>query len=150
VGRERGTRPRFTAQAVAALARHPWPGNVRELANLIERLAILYGEAPIGEDLLPARIRGASGGSGAHALDELLARAEPVAPPLAEGPALPPGGLDLKMHLDVLEQHYIRQALDATHHVVAHAAQLLRMRRTTLVEKMRKYGLQREVPTPDP
>ena len=36
----------------------------------------------------------------------------------------------------------IRQALDTTGGVVAHAAKLLRMQRTTLVEKLRKYGLQ--------
>jgi len=42
-----------------------------------------------------------------------------------------------------LEYSLIKQALDDTEGVVAHAAKRLQMRRTTLVEKMRKYGLQR-------
>jgi len=55
---------------------------------------------------------------------------------------LPEGGLDLKDHLADIEVGLIRQALDVTGGVVAHAAKLLHMQRTTLVEKLRKYGLQ--------
>jgi sigma-54 specific flagellar transcriptional regulator A len=55
---------------------------------------------------------------------------------------LPEDGLDLKDHLADIEVGLIRQALDATGGVVAHAARLLHMQRTTLVEKLRKYGLQ--------
>ena len=55
---------------------------------------------------------------------------------------LPEGGVDLKDHLADIEVGLIRQALDITDGVVAHAAKLLRMQRTTLVEKLRKYGLQ--------
>jgi len=55
---------------------------------------------------------------------------------------LPEGGVDLKDHLADIEVGLIRQALDNTDGVVAHAAKLLRMQRTTLVEKLRKYGLQ--------
>jgi sigma-54 dependent transcriptional regulator, flagellar regulatory protein len=55
---------------------------------------------------------------------------------------LPEGGIDLKDHLADIEVGLIRQALDVTGGVVAHAAKLLRMQRTTLVEKLRKYGLQ--------
>ena len=56
---------------------------------------------------------------------------------------LPNDGLDLKEHLSSLEHSLIKQALEEADGVVAHAAKRLRMRRTTLVEKMRKYGLQR-------
>ena len=56
---------------------------------------------------------------------------------------LPSEGLDLKDHLAHLEVDLIKQALDASDGVVAHAAKLLKMRRTTLVEKLRKYGLQK-------
>jgi len=58
-------------------------------------------------------------------------------------PRLPRGGIDLKEHLSSLEQSFIKQALDDAGGVVAHAAKRLGMRRTTLVEKLRKYGLQR-------
>ncbi|WP_444543113.1 helix-turn-helix domain-containing protein [Methylogaea oryzae] len=54
---------------------------------------------------------------------------------------LPKDGMDLKEHLSSLESQLIQQALDECRGVVAHAANMLRMRRTTLVEKLRKYGL---------
>jgi sigma-54 dependent transcriptional regulator, flagellar regulatory protein len=56
---------------------------------------------------------------------------------------LPREGLDLKEHINNLEYSLIKQALDEADGVVAHAASRLKLRRTTLVEKMRKYGLQR-------
>ena len=58
-------------------------------------------------------------------------------------PRLPRDGLDLKQHLSNLEIGFIKQALDDADGVVARAAKRLGMRRTTLVEKLRKYGLQR-------
>ncbi len=50
-------------------------------------------------------------------------------------------GLDLKEHLAQMEVQIIQQALGATNGVVAHAAKLLKMRRTTLVEKLKKYDI---------
>lgn len=61
--------------------------------------------------------------------------------------ALPPEGMNLKEMLSDLEIGLIRQALDAQFWVVARAADMLGMRRTTLVEKMRKYGLNKESAT---
>ncbi|MCF6283046.1 MAG: hypothetical protein L3J28_12745 [Candidatus Polarisedimenticolaceae bacterium] len=58
-------------------------------------------------------------------------------------PRLPHEGFDLKVHLNNLEKNLIEQALEESEGVVAHAAKRLQMRRTTLVEKLRKYGLQR-------
>jgi len=58
---------------------------------------------------------------------------------------LPQGGLDLKDHLAGIEIGLIRQALNSANGVVAHAAKLLRVQRTTLVEKLRKYGLSETV-----
>ena len=54
---------------------------------------------------------------------------------------LPQGGIDLKDHLSAIEIGLIRQALGQADGTVAGAARLLRMRRTTLVEKLRKYRL---------
>lgn len=50
-------------------------------------------------------------------------------------------GLDLKEHLANMEINLIKQALQNTDGVVAHAAKLLKMRRTTLVEKLKKYDI---------
>ncbi|MEF1305286.1 helix-turn-helix domain-containing protein, partial [Vibrio owensii] len=57
--------------------------------------------------------------------------------------ALPPEGVNLKELLADMEVNMISQALEAQGGVVARAADMLGMRRTTLVEKMRKYNLQR-------
>jgi sigma-54 specific flagellar transcriptional regulator A len=54
---------------------------------------------------------------------------------------LPRGGIDLKDHLSAIELGLIRQALEEADGTIAEAARLLRMRRTTLVEKLRKYRL---------
>ncbi|WP_266171297.1 sigma-54 dependent transcriptional regulator [Dyella subtropica] len=141
---------RLSVGAMNALRGYPWPGNVRELSNLIERLAILYphGEIRVGD--LPEKYRGALPtdevcGAALIALMEDRANTSSMAlPELATESLvlLPEGGLDLKDHLADIEVGLIRQALDATGGVVAHAAKLLRMQRTTLVEKLRKYGLQ--------
>jgi sigma-54 specific flagellar transcriptional regulator A len=57
------------------------------------------------------------------------------------GYELPRGGMDLKDHLSAIEIGLIRRALLEADGTVAEAARLLRMRRTTLVEKLRKYRL---------
>ena len=57
--------------------------------------------------------------------------------------SLPEEGVNLKEYLSELEVNLIRQALDNQEWVVARAADKLGMRRTTLVEKMRKYDIQR-------
>ena len=58
-------------------------------------------------------------------------------------PLLPSEGIDLKEYIASLEQDLIQQALDDCGGVVARAAEKLQIRRTTLVEKMRKYDLNR-------
>ena len=55
---------------------------------------------------------------------------------------IPAAGLDLREHLGNIEKQLIRSALDQTDGTVARAARLLRLQRTTLVEKLRKYELQ--------
>jgi sigma-54 specific flagellar transcriptional regulator A len=140
---------RFSAGALQALRQHAWPGNVRELSNLVERMAILFPNKEVRAIDLPEKYRGeltASDVQGA-ALLALMDEREPVVPcestvAVDSATLLPEGGLDLKDHLAGIEVGLIRQALDTTGGVVAHAAKLLRMQRTTLVEKLRKYGLQ--------
>jgi sigma-54 specific flagellar transcriptional regulator A len=129
----------LTAEAIRSLGRYDWPGNVRELANLVERLAILYPQGVVDVKDLPERYA-----QGAEALppdDDALA----VGPDLVAGvePRLPSDGIDLKQHLADIEVSLIHQALDESNGVVAKAARLLNMRRTTLVEKLRKYGITR-------
>ena len=134
---------RLTPAAVAALCHYLWPGNVRELANLIERLAILHPYGVVDVADLPEKFRAGQPGRDDLAVTTGVTVAVDATDPVFATPRLPNEGLDLKEHLSQLEVNLIRQALDQANGVVAHAAQILRMRRTTLVEKLRKYGLAR-------
>jgi sigma-54 specific flagellar transcriptional regulator A len=141
---------RFSAGALHALHGYSWPGNVRELYNLVERLSILYPHSEVRVSDLPEKYRGQQvieEVRGAALLSLMTGQPSVLAEPMTVASSdslvmLPEGGLDLKDHLADIEVGLIRQALDVTGGVVAHAAKLLRMQRTTLVEKLRKYGLQ--------
>ena len=140
---------RFSASAMQSLRTHAWPGNVRELSNLVERMAILFPHGEVRSSDLPMKYRGHTQTDEVNstALLAMMADEAPMTETVGQQPIqserlLPEQGLDLKDHLADIEVGLIRQALDATGGVVAHAARLLRMQRTTLVEKLRKYGLQ--------
>ncbi|QFY90169.1 sigma-54-dependent Fis family transcriptional regulator [Magnetovirga frankeli] len=156
IEREKRGSVRMTPAAITALTQYHWPGNVRELANLIERLAILYPYGLVDVRDLPEKYRkgipldeAPEPEPGHHSEGEVkpitLKQAKVENGAVGESPPvrLPPDGFDLKTHLNSLEVSLIKQALDEADGVVAHAAKRLRMRRTTLVEKLRKYGLQR-------
>lgn len=151
---------RLTPQAVNILMQYDWPGNVRELANLIERLAIIYPQGLVDCKDLPEKFQSyavsetiqsemqqAVGDAADH--EELQTLVSPQANHLPvqidalAGIRLPEQGIDLKEYISDMESDLIRQALNECNGVVAHAALRLNMRRTTLVEKLRKYGLQR-------
>ncbi|MBD9456782.1 sigma-54-dependent Fis family transcriptional regulator [Pseudomonas sp. PDM05] len=138
---------RFNSAAIMSLCRHGWPGNVRELANLVERMAIMHPYGVIGVVELPKKFRYVDDED--EQLDSLRSDMEErVAinghtPDFGSTAMLPPEGLDLKDYLGNLEQGLIQQALDDANGIVARAAERLRIRRTTLVEKMRKYGMSR-------
>ncbi len=137
---ERQARITLTESAVAALRRYLWPGNVRELANLIERLLIMYPNQRVDIADLPGKYR-----PNVDNVDiEQLARDAPDhhVENTVSCPTLPDGGLDLKQHLADVERSLIEQALAEADGVVARAAEILRTRRTTLVEKIRKYKLE--------
>ena len=146
---------KLAPETVNLLRAYHWPGNVRELSNLSERLAVLHPGALVGPQDLPIRYRSAN----LH-LPVERPRSEPMVSPQPEfsmlhklrlpqpaaksEPLLPPAGVDLKDHIERIEASLIRQALAQSGGVVAHAAKLLNTRRTTLVEKLRKYGLHRD------
>ena len=134
---------RLTQAAILALCQYNWPGNVRELANLVERLAILYPFGVVDVADLPEKFQTETVRAENTGIGEEILAPQPMQYALDSEPRLPRGGLDLKEHLSNLEVGYIKQALDDANGVVAQAAKRLGMRRTTLVEKLRKYGLQR-------
>ena len=162
---------RFNSAAIRALSLYSWPGNVRELANLVERMAIMHPHAVVGVQDLPRQFQlqddelppitlpdsiaektvsvvsfdQCPDESDENADDTVTVDVSRVAGErLAQDPhLLPLNGLDLKEYLANLERNLIEQALDDCGGVVARAADRLNIRRTTLVEKMRKYDMTR-------
>ncbi len=145
---------RFTQRAMESLMLHAWPGNVRELSNLVERLLILFPNRIVDIKDLPVKYRYGSEvwqeegpvneWAERDALIDVLSESapaieEPLHDPFAQ--ALPEDGVNLKEMLAELEMEMIRQALEMQEGVVARAADMLGMRRTTLVEKMKKYEM---------
>jgi len=133
---------RLTPAAIISLCQYHWPGNVRELANLIERLVILHPYGVVDLPDLPEKFR-IQGIALAEGNPEADMNEFPVDSYRDPSHQLPDDNFDLKEHLLKLEYGLIKQALDEANGVVAHAAKRLNMRRTTLVEKLRKHGLQR-------
>ncbi|KTD25484.1 sigma54 specific transcriptional regulator, flagellar regulatory protein A [Legionella lansingensis] len=129
---------RLMPAALEALSSYAWPGNVRELANLVERLSILFPNGIVDVTDLPRRFRKDS--KALHP-GSLRSERETLLDMLNPDSVLGEEGIDLKEYLVKTELALISQALHESDWVVAHAANYLNMRRTTLVEKMRKYGL---------
>jgi len=145
---DQGVRIGLSPLVLRCLAHYPWSGNVRELANLMERLAILKPDGWVDLDDLPAKFRAYYPSELMAAelasLDNAPAGDSVTRPANNEVVSLPPEGLDLRQYIMDLESSLIQSALEDANGVVAHAASLLKMRRTTLVEKMRKYSIKRD------
>ncbi|HON22208.1 MAG TPA: sigma-54 dependent transcriptional regulator [Syntrophales bacterium] len=109
------------AKAMAALTSYPWPGNVREMENLIEMLVVMKEDGVVTLEDLPNKIR-----------------------KLNQGPAavcpldLPDEGVDFNKMLVEYERDLILRALDKCGGVKNKAAKLLNLKRTTLVEKLKR------------
>jgi transcriptional regulator with GAF, ATPase, and Fis domain len=115
----------ITPEVESCLSNYHWPGNVRELENLIERLAILVEGDTLQCSDLPVYI------SQAQCACQVL-----------ESPLeIPSQGLDFNVLVDQFETKLINLALTRTGGNKKAAAKLLRLNRTTLVEKIKKKGL---------
>jgi sigma-54 dependent transcriptional regulator, flagellar regulatory protein len=128
----------LTQSAIESLEQYHWPGNVRELANLIERLSILYPNGVVDVHDIPEKYQATT------ILEKPLTEDATESDLHLRMPRLPKSGVDLKDHIHSIEHSLIKQALDESNGVVAHAAKRLNMGRTTLVEKMRKLGMHRK------
>jgi sigma-54 specific flagellar transcriptional regulator A len=140
--REHGVEPAYLTPAVLThLEQQDWPGNIRELANLLEQLSIMYPGLLVDLPQLPTRFRPAH----LESLPVMDARDRRVAEADTDLlHPLPPEGRELREYLNELERGMIVAALEQNDQVVARAARRLGMRRTTLVERMRKFGLERD------
>jgi transcriptional regulator with PAS, ATPase and Fis domain len=110
----------MSQEALRRLMSYAWPGNVRQLENVVERaLAFSHGRAQIDVPDLGAEIQSM------------------VAP--AEGaPWFPDEGLDLERYIEGVELTLIKRSLERTQGNKVQAARLLNLKRTTLIEKLKR------------
>lgn len=117
---------RFSQEAMAIMTAYDWPGNVRELENLVERFSVLVDGSVVEAEDLPPHFLAAD----------------------SQDDDLPSLYLDVRHGVNFhesMEQHQkklILQALNEANWVKAKAAELLNMKRTTLVEKIKKMKLE--------
>ena len=114
----------FSDEAVDLILKYDWPGNIRELENLIERLSVLVEEDVIQASDLPEKIRGdisLERGSTQVSFDS---------------------GIGFNEAVEQYQKDLILHALNQTNWIKAKAADLLKMNRTTLVEKIKKMKLE--------
>ena len=152
--------PKFTPEAITALTKHNWPGNVRELKNLIERACILFRglevtSTNIFENLL--RLKAPTRIEEQNTIWDMTANISEITEVIEEKSIdttemLPHpknykdwftfyDEIDLRRHLQDIEIILIESALEKSSGKIASAADLLKLRRTTLIEKMKKYSI---------
>ncbi len=108
-------------EAMRRLMAYSWPGNVRQLENTIERaVAFSAGRSQIDVEDLPVEVTG------------------PVGPVIGDAVSLPEEGLDLLALIENIELDLIQRSLDRTNGNKGRAARLLNLKRTTLVEKLKR------------
>jgi sigma-54 specific flagellar transcriptional regulator A len=161
VNEQSGSTAKFTERAVESLKEHAWPGNIRELANLVERMVIMFPDKVVDVPDLPDKYRYIDVEAYEPQYpEELLERdafndifstgfsdyenEDDVEFVSSDSSLLPDDGIELKEYLAELEVSLITQALERFDYVVARAAEILGVRRTTLVEKMKKYNLSKD------
>jgi DNA-binding NtrC family response regulator len=112
----------LTADALDLLMEYDWPGNVRELENVIERAVVLSSGAHIGPDLIPEHVRSA---------------------PMFHIPkfVVPPEGISFKDVITNVEKRLIESTLEAAGGVQKKAAELLKIKPTTLNEMIKRYEI---------
>jgi DNA-binding NtrC family response regulator len=121
--REGRSVPGFALDVMQRLSRYDWPGNVRELENFVERAVVIARTRMVVAKDLPSHMS-------THVLD--LERASRD---------LPVGGVDLRLLLSEIEERLIAEALGRTGGNRNRAAELLKLNRTTLVEKLRRRNV---------
>ena len=154
-------KPIFTTDAITALCKHNWPGNVRELKNVIERACIIFPGKEITstnvyENLL--RLKVPTVAEEQEALWEMTSDLSGIDNFEENDFSSTPEDylphpknyknwfsfydeIDLRRHLQDVEIVLIEEALEKTNNKVALAADKLKLRRTTLIEKMKKYSI---------
>ena len=155
-----GVRPNFDATAIKALQNYNWPGNIREVRNIVERALVFFPKSQISEEdvkkyLLRINtdvvIRAEEQDSIWSEIDKL--GTYPTGSEIVKHDAAPPAprdfanwfdrnnSVDLRSLLRDIEIVLIEAALDRNNGNTSEASQDLKLLRTTLIEKIKKYGL---------
>lgn len=122
----------FSRDALEMLCSYDWPGNVRELENLVERMITMKESGFITVDDLPEK----------YLAPRVPVRSLPSVGAASEELDLPPNGICLNSAVDLFENNLIIQALQRSNGNKKEAASLLNLKRTTLIEKLKKKNLQ--------
>lgn len=128
---------RISADAMDRLKQYSWPGNVRELENLMERVAILADGTELKCSDLPEYLNAHTPGRAPLAFNSNALQGSMQ--------TIPEDGLDFNKMVDNFENRLIGLALEKTGGNKKAAAKLLRLNRTTLVEKIKKKGLDKQI-----
>jgi sigma-54 specific flagellar transcriptional regulator A len=163
--------PKLLPSAISKLQDASWPGNIRQLRNVLERASVLYPSQTISEDEIALIVKPKPKIERKIEAEALLSSLQGVSFSYEETPvsksqqeifALDVSDLDgpspnyiarildnnpgfnLRDHINQVEADFIKHALELTSQSVSATARLLGLQRTTLIEKMRKLGIQRE------
>jgi DNA-binding NtrC family response regulator len=112
----------LTAAALDLLMEYDWPGNVRELENVIERAVVLATGSRIDTDLIPENVRS----SPRFHIPRFI---------------VPPEGISFKDVITNVEKRLIEETLEAAGGVQKKAAELLKIKPTTLNEMIKRYEI---------
>lgn len=147
--------PVFTPEGLAAMQRYDWPGNVRELRNVVERASVFFSGRQISAQDVATLVQSDIAPVDRKKTDSAFA---PESPALNDHAGRQPdafrpverthrdsGVQDLNVHLQFEERRIIMQALETSHGVVSRAARSINIKRTTLIDKMRKYNIDWQV-----
>ncbi|MGD0883829.1 MAG: sigma-54 dependent transcriptional regulator [Thermodesulfovibrionales bacterium] len=132
--RKRNRKPlQFPPDIMELLLHYGWPGNVREMENLVERLTILVSGDIVKATDLPEKL---------HQVSPKAAGGAELRRMTLTGVEIPEYGIDLNSMVDTMERDMILRALEKTGGVRSRAASLLGLNRTTLIEKIKKMGIE--------
>ena len=151
--------PLFDETALSELSRYNWPGNVRELRNVLERAIVLFPQKEITgkevrENLLRLKVPDEAeelealweetGNLNSIDLDALISDKPPLPAPASYNDWFSYfDTIDLRRHLQEVEIVLIEAALRKKEGQITGAAEALKLRRTTLIEKMKKLMIER-------
>ena len=160
-----GALPQFDDTAMSELGRYNWPGNVRELRNVLERAQVLFPDSTVNgkqvrENLLRLKVpkqeeeqaalwEGTSNLAGVKGDTDMGSEAPVPHPAHYQQWFAYFDTIDLRRHLRDIEIVLIEAALEKTNGTISGAAEALNLRRTTLIEKMKKLMIERPLSASD-